>query len=106
MTPFTQILMQARKGEVADRLTEELASIIEAIDATGKGGELTLKVKISPEKGGGNAKDFEFDVSAKLPRAPLPKAIFYSDSAGDLFRTDPSQTEMRFEDAEERRARN
>jgi len=97
MTPFTSILMQARKGEVNDHLSNELAELIKAIDATGKPGEITLKLKVTPEKGGGNQKDFDFDVSVKVPRPSLPKAVFYSNEEGDLFRTDPSQREM-FED--------
>lgn len=105
MTPFTQVLMQARKGQAHDVITEDLAKVVEAVRLTGKPGELSIKLKVAPEKGG-EALEFTFDTAVKLPKPSLPKALFYTNDENDLFRTDPNQREMAFEDVSDRRSAN
>lgn len=99
MRPITDVLRDIRKGRVVDLATDRLAEIVQAVDETGKAGELTIILKVTPEKGGGSQKTLTAKVKAKIPEADLPEGIFFSDSAGDLHRTDPAQTEMTFRDA-------
>jgi hypothetical protein len=104
MTPFNQVLMQARKGAAHTQLSEDLQRLIQTVQDIGKSGELVLKIKATPEKGGGNVVDLEFDVKLALPRRALPKAPFYTDAEGNLHRSDPNQGEM-FQDADDLRGR-
>lgn len=102
MRPITDVLRDIRKGRVVDLATERLAEIVQAVDETGKPGELTLILKVTPEKGGGSQKTLTAKVKAKIPEADLPEGIFFSDADGDLHRSDPAQTTMEFRDASSR----
>lgn len=102
MKPFTDILREARKGVIVDRLTDDLAAVVKAVDQTNKAGSITLTVTVKPDKHGGTQKTLAFDIKSKTPTAPTPEAIFFSNADGDLLRTDPDQREM-FEDADDLR---
>ena len=98
MVPFTDILGQIRKGAAVTEASEQLAEVVRACLVTGKAGEVTLKLKITPEKGvaGRNSissAQFEVEaaVSSKAPKLPIPKGIFFGNVEGDLLRDDPDQ---------------
>lgn len=94
MRPITDVLREARGGRVADLASRRLAELVQAVDDTNKVGEITIKIKVKPEKGGGSQKQLVFDVKSKLPEHDLPEATFFSDANGDLHRSDPAQSEM------------
>lgn len=98
MKLITDILREARKGVVAVRASDLLAEVVRAVDETGKAGEVVIKIKVKPERGGGSAKELSFEVKSKRPEQDMPAAMFYSDGDGDLHRSDPTQSEM-FSDA-------
>jgi ribosomal protein S28E/S33 len=98
MRPITDVLRDIRKGRAVDQATRLLAEVVRAVDETGKPGELLLKIKVKPEKGGGSQKTITCEVKGKVPQQDIPEAVFFSDPDGDLHRTDPSQQEM-FSDA-------
>jgi hypothetical protein len=100
-TLFTDVLRQARKGKAVEVLTEDLADLVKTCTELGKSGELTLKLKIVPDKASSGVVDIEFDVSVKKPKPNLPKSPFYVGEHGSLLRSDPNQGEM-WEDADER----
>lgn len=111
MVPFTDIFNQIRKGSATTEATEQYSEIVKACLVTGKSGELTIKVKFTPEKGvsGRNSIssaqfEIEASVTSKIPKLPIPKAIFYGNVEGDLLRDDPEQRPI-FGDAEDRRMR-
>lgn len=99
MRPITDVLREYRRGRAVDLASERLAELIQAVDETGKGGELTLKIKVKPAKDRGSEKTLQIEVKAKVPETDLPDAVFFSDSEGNLHRQDPAQSEMRFRDA-------
>lgn len=105
MRPITDVLREYRNGKAVDLASQRLCELIQAVDETGKAGELTIKIKVKPEKGGGSQKTLAIDVKSKAPEIDLPEAVFFSDSGGDLHRTDPAQQEMRFRDAGDASAR-
>lgn len=94
MRPFTDILRDIRRGRVVDAASEQLATIVRGVIATGKPGELTLKLSIKPQGKGDNAVVITTKLTGKEPRDDLPEAIFFADEAGDLLREDPTQTRM------------
>jgi hypothetical protein len=98
MRPITDVLRDFRKGRLVDEATEQLAEIVRAATLHNKAGELTIKLKVKPT---GHAEvELVAAVSCKVPRADMPKAIFYADAEGDLHRNDPQQSRM-FADVEE-----
>lgn len=101
MRPFTDVIRDIRKGRVVDAASEELAEVVRAVLDTNKGGELTLKLSIKPQGKGDNAVIVSAKLSAKVPQADLPDALFFADLDGDLLRDDPTQNRM-FADVKER----
>lgn len=97
--PVTDILREYRNGRAVDLASTRLAELIQAVDQTNKAGELTIKIKVKPEKGGGSQKTLAIEVKHKIPEIDLPDAVFFSDGDGSLHRTDPDQSEMRFREA-------
>jgi len=98
MRLITDILRDIRGGRVVRQASRLLNELVLAVDETGKPGELTIVIKVKPEKGGGSAKDLTVACKLKKPLEDLPNAIFFSDTAGDLHRSDPAQAEMPFGD--------
>jgi hypothetical protein len=94
MRLITDVLRDIRKGRVVDAASEELAELVKAVQETGKPGALNLKLTITPQGKGDNAVIVGADISVKLPRAPLPDALFFADIDGDLLRDDPTQSRM------------
>lgn len=97
--PATDILRQIRGGVVVDELTEALAIVTAAVRATRKAGEVTLKIKVKPDKGGGRAYVLAGAVDCKTPKRELPEGVFFLNDDGDLVRNDPDQPELRFSEA-------
>src|SRR5574340_604065 len=50
--PFIDTLRQIRFGELQDELTEELNALTKRCTETGRAGEIVLKIKLKPGKGG------------------------------------------------------
>lgn len=98
MRPITDVLREIRRGRAVDQATRLLAEVVRAVDETHKAGEVTIKLKVKPDKDGGSGKMITCLVTCKKPEMDIPEAIFFSDSDGDLHRSDPSQSEM-FTDA-------
>jgi hypothetical protein len=98
MKPITDILREYRNGRAVDVASLDLNELIRAVDATGKPGELTITIKVKPEKGGGSQKVLAIGIKSKIPKVDIPEAVFFSDGDGDLHRQDPAQAEMTFRD--------
>ena len=101
MRPFTDVIRDIRKGRVVDAATDQLGEVVRGVLDTNKAGELTIKLSIKPQGKGDNAVIVSAKVSAKVPQADLPDALFFADLDGDLLRDDPTQQRM-FADAAER----
>lgn len=98
MRPITDVLRDIRKGRVVDAASDELAEVVQAVLDTAKPGELTLKLKITPQGKGDNAVIVSAEIKSKRPQAKLPDALFFASLDGDLLREDPTQQRM-FADA-------
>ena len=100
MRLITDILREIRKGRPVEEATYALADVVRAVDETGKAGSVTITLTVKPAKHGGPEKSLECKVEAKIPRADIAPAIFFSNTEGDLFRVDPRQEEMAFKEAD------
>jgi hypothetical protein len=49
--PFADVLSEVNKGVVADEAATRLAELVASVRETGKGGSVTVTVKVDPFKG-------------------------------------------------------
>lgn len=96
MRPFADVVRQIDGGVFYDDLTAQLAEVVQAVSATGKTGELTLKLKVKPN--GSNSVSIIEQVTAKVPEPPRGATIFFVTEAGDLLRDDPRQAKLPLRD--------
>jgi hypothetical protein len=96
--PFGAWLHEQRNGSLHAELGEHLADITARVVELQKGGSVTLTVKIAPTGEGQNSVFITDEVKAKPPEPPRPKALFFSDSKGNLSRRDPRQAELPLKD--------
>jgi hypothetical protein len=99
--PITDVLRDIRKGRVVEAASDKLAEIVRGVLDTNKAGEITIKLAVKPQGKGDNAVIVSAKITAKVPQADLPDALFFADLEGDLLREDPTQQRM-FADAKER----
>lgn len=90
--PFPDTLRQIRFGELQEELTEQLNTLTKACTSSGKAGELVLKIKLKPGKGG--QVEVLDDLSVKLPKPERGTSIFFATPEGNLQREDPRQMEI------------
>ncbi|WP_367128283.1 hypothetical protein [Saccharothrix sp. HUAS TT1] len=97
---YAALLVQADKGRVHERASEQLTALLKAVRATGKGGSLTVKFDIKPDKGSdGERVTVAGSVAAKVPAPDAKTSIFFVDEDGGLHRNDPHQQSL-FQDQE------
>ena len=93
--PFMETLRELRGGRTLEDLAENVAEIVKAVRATGKSGELTLKLKFKPPKAGGASYLMvEDSIAAKVPKLDHGDTVFFHTNDGALTRQDPSQMEL------------
>ncbi len=92
MSDFLGLVRQIRTGDLATELDEALGMLVEAVEATTKGGTLTLKLSIAPiSKGNADAVSLTAHVKSRLPEPERPKQIFFPTDNHGLARHDPRQ---------------
>lgn len=94
----TSDTLATMRGGAASRAADELLrKVVEAVQATGKKGSVTVKFEISMLKDG----DTEMEVKAKLahsvPVADIPMGIYYPGKDFSLEREDPRQSKLEFD---------
>ena len=94
------ILQGFRKGALVHELSEQTKEVVKAVRETGKNGKVTLELTFKSD--GGGQHTIVPKITAKAPQQEVPPAIFFSDDAGDLFRTDPRQGDF-VDELEQRR---
>lgn len=90
--PFTDTLRGIRRGGLAEELSEELNRLTKACTETGRAGELVLKIKLKPGKGG--HIEVLDDVSLRLPKPERGVSIFFATPDNNLQQNDPRQGEL------------
>lgn len=90
--PFAAWLHEQRRGLLHDELGHKLNDLVAAVNEYGKGGELTLKLKVTPAtKHGEGVVVVSDQVVVKAPEAPRPESVFYIDDDSNLVKNDPRQ---------------
>lgn len=88
-------LREIRSGQCIDELSVKLNDLVAAVRATGKGGDISLKIKVSPAGNGAvYVVQLEDKISINLPELPKPSTLFFPTEDNNLQRTDPRQRSM------------
>lgn len=90
IVPFATVLQQVAKGTAHTKLSELLAELTAAVRDHGKGGSLSITVKVEPTKGTSENLTVSVTSTLKAPQA-TEASIFFADDGGNLTRHDPRQ---------------
>jgi hypothetical protein len=90
--PFTDVLRDMRFGEALDELSEEFNTLVQAVENTGRPGELVLSIKLKPSTAG--AIELTDLIKVKLPAPQKGTSLFFATPEGNLVRNDPRQKEI------------
>jgi hypothetical protein len=91
MRPFTDVLRDHRNGQLVRALTERMTDVVAAARESGKSSEITLKLKVIPDKTDETAFEIVPSITVKIPEPDLPRGLFYANEENDLFREPPKQ---------------
>lgn len=95
MRAFTDVLRDLNEGKFADECTEALQEVVSSAMSTGKGGALSITLKIKPGKGG-NVMQIEHGINVKSPEFERPTDYMFATTNGDLVRESPNQPRLPF----------
>ncbi len=95
-----KVLQEIREGTTLEEADRDLEALITAIRHTGKGGELSIKVKIAPFKEDTERLLVSVESIVKLPK-PDPAADFFYRDGIRLTKRNPRQREMDLRDVNE-----
>lgn len=97
--PIMETLARLQEGKLMDRLSIELNRVVKGVaeSTTGKGGTVTLTLKIDPIKRISNGVYVAADVKGKAPEDPPEASMFFYDDDGSLHSRNPLQRDA-FED--------
>lgn len=90
---FVKTLTDLRKGQTVSELSDALTELVEACKRTGKKGEMTLKLKLTPSSDG-ETIIIQDDPTVKLPRMDRKNTTFFTTEDNRLQRNNPKQQEF------------
>jgi hypothetical protein len=102
MKAFSVFINELNEGSTHAAITADLAELLQTVQNTGKGGELTLKIKVQPAvKGNAGYVDrivIAVDRALKLPKNEQPSDFFYLSEEGEPVRNHPRQQTLELRD--------
>lgn len=94
IAPFADVLASINRGALADEAAALLANLVQEVSHIGRGGSLTLKIKVEPFTGGGDTIRLSGQATVSPPSRDPHAAVFFFDEAGQLTRNDPRQNTL------------
>lgn len=94
MKAFNQFLVDLNDGSTHSGLTADLTELLQAVQNTGRGGSLTLKIKIASASKGGSSVDkitITADRKLELPKPEQPQDFFWLTDDAEPTRQHPRQ---------------
>jgi len=88
--PFNDTLVQLRYGTLHDELTDELNKLTEDVTRIGKGGTLTLTIKLKPTNNSGQIEIID-NIKVVTPKETKGTTIMFATPENNLSRDDPKQ---------------
>lgn len=92
--PFDAFLREHRRGACLHEAGVALQELVKAMEATGKGGSLTLTLKLSPDAKYGTAVEVSDLITVKVPQPDKDSSLFFMDGSNNLVRHDPRQMQI------------
>ena len=93
--PFVDTLRELRNGQTLDDLSERLNELVRDVRTTGKGGEITLTIKVSPaSKGDTDTLMLNDTIKVKAPELDRASTLFFATVENNLSRQHPRQVSM------------
>lgn len=98
---FAVFLQELRDGRTHAELSDQLANLLEKVKETGKGGEITLKLKVRPAGRGADVDKIVIgdSVTIKLPNPERGEDFFWLTNENALSRNHPRQGNLELRDA-------
>jgi hypothetical protein len=98
---FAVFIQDLRDGRAHSELSGQLTELITKVRETGKGGELTLKIKVKPATRGGDIDKITVSdqISITLPKPEKGEDFFWLTEDNDLSRNHPRQQNLELRDA-------
>ena len=99
--PFGIFLQDLRDGRAHTELSTQLAELLAKVKETGKGGELSLKIKVKPATRGGDVDKVTISdaITITLPKPERGEDFFWLTDDCDLTRNHPKQASLELRDA-------
>lgn len=95
MRTATDQLRDIRGGLMVEELTEKMAEVVNAVLATGKKGNVTLKLYFDPASKGDAVITITDEIKANIPQEKKLGTLMFALPSGTLQRQDPRQTELK-----------
>lgn len=94
--PALEVLSRLRQGQVMDLLSIELNRVVKGVrdSSTGKGGTVTLTLKLEPIKKAQNAVSIQAVITGKAPEDPPESDLLFYDDDGNLHTRNPNQRDI------------
>lgn len=89
---FCELVETIGFGTFKQKLEGLLGELVEAVNETGKDGQLTIKFKL---KKAGEHLAVKADATITRPQHPTPESTFFIGQKGRLHRDNPRQTRLR-----------
>lgn len=98
---FAVFLQELRDGRVHADLSQQLEELLAKVKETGKGGELTFKLKVKPATRGGDVDKVTISdqITLTLPKPERGEDFFWLTEDNDLTRNHPKQASLELRDA-------
>lgn len=93
-TPITDVLRQLRNGLMLDDMADQMQELVNAVEATGKGGSLTLKLDVKPFAKHGGAMIVKDTIKLTAPKIESSGTVLFATPEGNLQRKDPRQDDL------------
>lgn len=91
--PITDTLRHIGGGVFIDTASDKMAELVNAVDASGKAGKLTLEVTVKKATRGG-AMHITGKVALKKPAEDAMEAMLFATPEGNLVADDPKQQKL------------
>jgi hypothetical protein len=91
--PFTQVVMDLRRGAAQHELSEGLAEVVAAVMAHNKPGKVVLTLTVKPAEDN-TMVSISDDVKVTPPKPTKGQSLFYAEENGSVTRTNPRQGEL------------
>lgn len=91
---FSYTIATMRSGAADEAASAALKKLVEAIEATGGKGSITLQLSIAPMKDGDGELEVKAKVKVAMPSVDIKTAIMYADEDFNLSKANPKQLSM------------